>query len=94
MYSDHVLIAVYDNGIGMDEEKLEKIRLMLDGKCEPNSKMMSIGIKNVNDRLKLYFGEKYGISIDSIPGEGTKVLIKLPVLENIDDIAPVKVEYF
>lgn len=93
-YNDHVLIAVYDNGIGMDEEKLEKIRLMLDGKCEPNSKMMSIGIKNVNDRLKLYFGEEYGISIDSIPGEGTRVLIKLPVLENIEDISPVKVEYF
>ncbi|HHW31569.1 MAG TPA: sensor histidine kinase [Clostridiaceae bacterium] len=93
-YSDHVLIVVYDNGVGMDEEKLEQIRLMLNGKCEPNTKMMSIGIKNVNERIKLYFGDEYGISIDSIPGEGTRVLIKLPVLEHIEDISPVKVEYF
>ena len=37
-----------------------------------------IGIKNVNDRLKIYFGPAYGITIDSVPDEGTRVYIRMP----------------
>ena len=35
-------------------------------------------MKNVNERIKLYFGEEYGLSIESEPDEGTKVLLHLP----------------
>ena len=38
---------------------------------KPDSKS-GIGIKNVNDRLKIWFGEKYGITITSVPDEGTR----------------------
>ena len=37
-----------------------------------------IGIKNVNDRLRIYFGPQYGISIESVPDEGTTVTIRMP----------------
>ena len=37
-----------------------------------------IGIKNVNDRLKIYFGEKYGISIKSELDVGTKITVRIP----------------
>ena len=37
-----------------------------------------IGIKNVNDRLRIYFGPGYGLSIDSVPDEGTTVTIRMP----------------
>ena len=39
------------------------------------------GIKNVNDRLKIYFGDEYGISIDSELDVGTTVTIRIPKIE-------------
>ena len=41
----------------------------------------SIGLKNINSRIKLYYGEKYGISIESIEGAGTKVTIQIPEIQ-------------
>ena len=43
-----------------------------------------IGIKNVNDRLKIFFGSPYGISIDSVPDEGTSVHIRMPKIQEGD----------
>ena len=37
-----------------------------------------IGVKNVNDRLKIWFGEKYGVTITSVPDEGTRVTVRMP----------------
>lgn len=42
-----------------------------------------IGIKNVNDRIKIYFGEKYGISIESELDEGTCVTIRMPKVKGV-----------
>ena len=39
-----------------------------------------IGVKNVNDRLKIYFGEKYGLSVQSELDVGTKVTVRIPRL--------------
>ena len=39
-----------------------------------------IGVKNVNERIRLYFGEEYGLTIDSEPDEGTTVRIHLPAM--------------
>ena len=38
-------------------------------------------MKNVNDRLKIYFGERYGLSIHSVPDEGTTVTVRIPQIE-------------
>ena len=46
-------------------------------KNEPSDRT-GIGIKNVNDRLRIYFGPQYGLSIDSVPDEGTVVTIRMP----------------
>ena len=40
-----------------------------------------IGIKNIDSRIRLYYGDSYGLSIDSSPGHGTSITIKLPILE-------------
>ena len=45
--------------------------MVFDGKS-------GIGIKNVNDRLKIWFGDAYGITIESVPDEGTKVTVRMP----------------
>lgn len=69
---DDVVFTVSDNGAGMDEEQIRAIM------SKERSDKAGIGIKNVNDRLKIYFGSRYGISIDSAPDEGTRVLIRMP----------------
>ena len=54
-----IIITIEDDGVGINKEHLENIRLALEGKSKLDSKMVNIGISNINDRLKLYFGEEY-----------------------------------
>lgn len=70
-----IVITVKDNGLGMTEEQCKTI-LQKD-----RSDSKGIGVKNVNDRLKIYFGEEYGITIDSELDVGTTVTIKIPKIE-------------
>ena len=73
--SDDILFAVSDNGVGMTEEQCEKILK------KEKSNSSGIGVKNVNDRLKIYFGDKYGLSIKSELDEGTEVTVRIPRIE-------------
>lgn len=70
-----IAIIVKDNGLGMTEEQCKTI-LQKD-----RSDSKGIGVKNVNDRLKIYFGEQYGITIESELDVGTTVTIKIPKIE-------------
>lgn len=83
---DHVLtFHIQDDGNGIPEDKLLVLRKKLDGfeagmeKQEAENKRSGIGLVNVNKRIKIKFGEKYGLHIDSTIGEGTFVKIILPV---------------
>lgn len=71
-----IYIDVIDNGIGMAPEQVENL---LSGKNYSRKRGSGIGLKNVNQRIKLYFGEEYGLSIKSEPDVGTKVTIHLPM---------------
>lgn len=73
---EEVILIVEDNGVGMTQEKCEKI-LKHD-----TSDNFGIGIKNVNDRLKIYFGEQYGLKIESELDEGTKITIRFPKIDD------------
>ena len=81
-------ITVMDNGIGMDEEAMEKIRRLFESD-EPGIKneynWQSIGLKNVHDRIRYLYGEKYGIRITSTLAVGTMVRILLPLPERKKD---------
>lgn len=67
---------VRDNGLGMTREQAESL---LSEKNHVSSRRGSgIGVKNVNERIRLYFGEAYGLSIESEPDEGTRILLRLP----------------
>jgi two-component system sensor histidine kinase YesM len=46
-----------------------------------DSPVRSFGLRSVHDRLQMHFGAEYGISIDSSPGEGTAVVLKLPAYQ-------------
>lgn len=69
---EDVLFTVEDNGSGMDSGQIRAIM------SKDRSDRAGIGIKNVNDRLKIYFGSRYGITIDSRPDEGTRVTVRMP----------------
>lgn len=71
---EFAFIVVEDNGAGMSNKQLLKV---LDKK-ETEVKKSGLGVYNVNQRIKLYFGTEYGLYYESIEGEGTKVSIKLP----------------
>ncbi|MCI8664285.1 MAG: sensor histidine kinase [Hungatella sp.] len=67
---------IKDNGLGMTEEQAESL---LSDKPHVSSRRGSgIGVKNVNERIKLYFGDSYGLFIQSEPDEGTLIRIHLP----------------
>lgn len=73
---EHLRIVISDNGKGMSEEELDRVRKKLKVK-NPELKT-SIGLYNINERIKLCYGENYGIQIESIQGQGTKVILILP----------------
>ena len=75
---DNLFFSVKDNGFGMRPEQVES--LFSDSVHVTSSRGSGIGVKNVNERIKLYFGEKYGLSIDSEPDVGTEVLMHLPAI--------------
>lgn len=73
---DDVVFTVEDNGVGMTKEQCESILHK-----EVKGQTGGIGIKNVNDRVKIYFGEQYGMKIESELDEGTKISIRMPKLK-------------
>lgn len=75
---DDIVFSVQDNGVGMSEEQIEAI--MQHGPTDRTG----IGIKNVNDRLKIYFGRNYGLHITSEPDVGTCVEIRMPKIREGD----------
>lgn len=76
-----LIITVMDNGCGMDEAQLARLRSQLESRELPEPKedgLRSIGTKNVHDRIRLACGEPYGLEIESQTGVGTAVVMRLP----------------
>ena len=73
---DELHLTVADNGLGMKPEVVE--RLLIEN--TPVSKGSGVGLKNVNERIKLYFGDRYGVLIKSEPDEGTCITLVLPII--------------
>ena len=74
---DMLAIRIRDNGIGIRSERLQQIRQGMQNKVPKENDIY--GLYNVNERIRLNFGSRYGISIESVYGEGTEVRILLPI---------------
>ncbi|MEG1181421.1 MAG: histidine kinase [Oscillospiraceae bacterium] len=72
---EDLVLSVSDNGIGIPEDIVRRI---LTEQVSTGNSGSGIGLKNVNERIKLYFGDSYGISIESEPDNGTCITIRLP----------------
>lgn len=82
MADGDIRISVEDNGVGMDEQRAEEI--LLKDTTDKN-RFNRIGINNVHQRLKLHFGERYGLTINSSPGKGTEVVVLIPAVKEEAD---------
>lgn len=73
--NDDLYMKVSDNGLGMTEEQVE--RLLQNNGHVPSKSGSGIGVRNVNERVKLYFGSEYGLLIESELDEGTDVTVHM-----------------
>jgi two-component system sensor histidine kinase YesM len=81
-YANELWIYVEDNGKGMETIQVDEMNAMLSENPQTslNSKTRDrVGIYNVNSRIKLYYGNEYGITLSSEPNEGTVVKVALPL---------------
>ncbi|WP_159882330.1 cache domain-containing sensor histidine kinase [Paenibacillus puerhi] len=69
------IFTIEDNGKGMDEATIARVLTVSE---DTASLSKSIGIENVNKRVKLIYGQEYGVKVESKLNEGTKVIISLP----------------
>lgn len=72
-------IWVQDNGVGMEKDFLIKLE-----RNQVKPKGSGIGIKNIDDRIKIIFGSEYGIKVYSVLGEGTRICIFIPYKRSED----------
>lgn len=79
-------ISIADEGQGMDEADLTRLRRQIAGE-EPtrSSSGNGIGLKNVQDRIQMAFGPKYGLDVASQPGRGTTVIAAFPYHEETEE---------
>lgn len=73
---DKLAVTVYDDGIGMEKEELDRLNATLEDAAAPSK---NVGMKNVHERIKSVCGEGYGVSVSSRKHVGTSVLMVFPV---------------
>ena len=73
-----LIFVIKDTGKGMDEDTLTKLYQRINEKKRDEKENRGYGIWNVNQRIKLYYGEQYGLQIYSIVDKGTSIYIKIP----------------
>ena len=72
-----LMIEIIDNGLGMEQEKINNL---FNGTIDKGKNFSGIGVKNVNDRIKLLYGSDYGVKISSVVNQGTIISIALPII--------------
>ncbi|MEY8323229.1 histidine kinase [Lachnospiraceae bacterium 54-11] len=71
---DELSITVRDNGRGIDKKQLMNIKSIRPGSTR------GIGLRNIEDRIQVLFGENYGIQVESVLGKGTRVILNIPMI--------------
>ena len=84
---DRLEIVVQDNGLGIDEEALSLLSRLLAGTPilelapEETNMRRGIGLLNVHRRIRLMYGDLYGIRVESVRNVGTTVIVSFPIPE-------------
>ncbi|MEK0317798.1 cache domain-containing sensor histidine kinase [Cohnella sp. 56] len=83
-----IAIAIIDNGGGIPPEALAKLDMEEPPGGRSSESTKGVGLRNVNNRLKLYFGEGYRLQIETGPAFGTKIALRHPILDKEDKSRP------
>ncbi len=76
-----MVFEIFDNGVGISSDKLNDLRKILGSISEGDKlRELGYGLFNINQRIKIYYGEEYGVHVDSKLNEWTKVKIVLPFI--------------
>ncbi|RED61786.1 sensor histidine kinase [Cohnella lupini] len=75
---EFVVIEIRDNGLGMEENKLAVLKSSLERRSLEVFSGVSIGLKNVHERIKLVYGAPHGLFVESERGKGTTIKIVIP----------------
>ena len=75
---DILQFVITDDGIGMTQDEIKELMNASMTDSVDNYTSMGYGIKNVINRIKLFYGEEYGLTYESTPREGTSVFLKIP----------------
>ena len=81
--NNHLRLRVTDDGLGIKPDRLEEIIKSLEQE-ETTGKRRSVGLKNIHERIKLFFGCEYGIQLKSHEGLGTTVELLIPAISNTE----------
>ena len=81
---EDITFTVQDNGRGMNEAELENLRGLISGRVT-REKEGGYGMANVEKRIEMLYGEEYGMSVESIFGEGTTVTVRIPANYGINE---------
>lgn len=77
---DQIIFEIHDNGAGMTKERVEEIRAALGDNARGHlMKDKSFGLRNVQKRIELYYGNQYGLTLYSEHMKGTKVSVMIPI---------------
>ena len=77
--NDRIFLSVQDFGEGMSEEQVENIKNYLADSAYERDSKGSIGLKNIQQRLTVFYGSDYRIEINSKPGTGTTISVPVPL---------------
>ena len=77
---DDIILIVQDNGKGID---VEKLTALINGETgneddEPGSSHQGTGVRNVHERIRLYFGTEYGLGYENLEESGTRITVRIP----------------
>ncbi len=74
---ESIVFKISDNGVGMSEEELKHLE---------TGETSGYGVRNVNERLQLRFGPEYGLQYESKKGLGTTVTVRIPIIDEVDEV--------
>jgi two-component system sensor histidine kinase YesM len=76
---DNLVFSIEDNGSGIDDETMNSLLNSSSNNTNQLNKQKGYAIGNVNQRLSLYYGENYSLNMESKIGQGTKIIISIPI---------------
>ncbi|MNH86845.1 Sensor histidine kinase YehU [compost metagenome] len=84
--SEAIRIFIHDNGAGMTQERLQQLQAKLEQEIQDEPKQDGgFGFGNVHQRLRLYYGELFGLQLESEFGVGTTVIVNIPIRREFDE---------